>query len=96
MRAGVVWTSRLDERLLQLRAVGLTWDAMAAELGCSRNSVIERGRRLGARRIVMKPARVVPESRDRPPRPPGHPACWGLITAGTLLEGEPYPLPVFL
>jgi hypothetical protein len=39
---------------------------------------------------------VVPESRDRPPRPPGHPACWGLITAGTLLEGEPYPLPVFL
>lgn len=25
----------------------------------------------------------------------GHPVTWGLLTAGTVLEGTPYPFPVF-
>lgn len=32
---------------------------------------------------------------EREPLPPGHPVSWGALTAGTLLEGVPYPLPVF-
>jgi hypothetical protein len=32
---------------------------------------------------------------ERPPLPAGHPASWGAITQGTLLEGAPYPFPVF-
>jgi hypothetical protein len=36
------------------------------------------------------------EARDRPARPAGHPHTWGMITAGTVLEGEKYPYPVFL
>ena len=35
----------------------------------------------------------------RPSRPPlcaGHPTTWDLINKGTVLEGSPYPLPVFL
>ena len=27
--------------------------------------------------------------------PAGHPLTWGLLTAGTVLDGAPYPFPVF-
>ena len=33
--------------------------------------------------------------KDRPTLPAGHPDTWGLLIAGTPLEGEPYPFPVF-
>ena len=33
---------------------------------------------------------TTPEDMLRDPLPPGHPASWGLITNGTLLEGAPY------
>ncbi len=36
-----------------------------------------------------------PGQNDRPPLPPGHPVSWSLLTDGTVLEGEPYPYPVF-
>lgn len=88
------WTAERDETLMRLRWGGLTWDAIAAEMGLGRNSVLERGRRLGARRQKL-PVPVV-EDKDRPPRPPGHPATWGAITVGTVLEGAAYPFPVFL
>lgn len=32
---------------------------------------------------------------EREPLPAGHPDSWGAITAGTLLDGTPYPLPFF-
>lgn len=32
---------------------------------------------------------------DRPAMPAGHPVTWGLLTVGTVLEGTPYPFPVF-
>lgn len=35
------------------------------------------------------------EDRRREPLPAGDRRTWGAITAGTLLEGMPYPLPVF-
>jgi hypothetical protein len=85
----------MDEALLSLRGAGLTWDQVATELDLSRNAVVERGRRVGAR----GPRRLMGETlepRDRLARPPGHPATWALITDGTVLAGEPYPFPVFL
>jgi hypothetical protein len=38
-------------------------------------------------RAVQDPARE--------PLPAGHPLSWGLITAGTLLEGGRYPMPAW-
>lgn len=32
---------------------------------------------------------------DRPALPAGHPISWGELTRGTVLEGSPYPHPVF-
>ena len=64
--------------------------------GDGRNTVLERGRRIGARRLAQPVAKLEEEPRDRPARPPGHPTSWNLINAGTVLDGAPYPFPVFL
>lgn len=90
----MVWTDELDAAVRRLRAAGRTWEQVSAEMGIGRNSLIERGKRLGARRVL--PARPVAEARDRPPWPAGHPQTWGMITHGTLLQGAAYPFPVFL
>jgi hypothetical protein len=74
----------------------MTWPALAEAMGLGRNTVIERGRRIGARNLPRRRPVVEAEALDRPPRPPGHPDSWGLITAGTVLEGSPYPFPVFM
>jgi hypothetical protein len=92
----VVWTFGLDARLRALRLEGLTWDQVALEMEMGRNTVLERGRRIGARGPRRVHTRVFLEPKDRPPRPAGHPATWALVTDGTLLAGEPYPFPVFL
>ncbi len=89
-----VWTNAQDTKLRRLRAEGATWDATAAALGMTRSATIDRGRRIGARR--PPPDFVpLPEDPGREPLPPGDPRSWGAITAGTVLEGTPYPLPVF-
>jgi DNA-binding XRE family transcriptional regulator len=88
------WTEAQDLRLKRLRAEGVTWDAIAAILGVSRYTAIERGRKIGARRPPPE-YRPPPEDPAREPLPPGHPRTWGAITAGTTLEGCPYPLPWF-
>ena len=95
MRAHVKWTAELDERLRNLRSAGVTWDGIASAMSLGRNTVLERGRKIGARRTPTCPP-PAEEARDRPARQPGHPATWGLITSGTVLEGETYPYPVFL
>jgi hypothetical protein len=96
MRGHVCWTSELDDRLSSLRRAGTTWDKIAESMGLGRNTVLERGRKIGARRVAQKAPVLQQEARDRPPRPAGHPLTWGLITDGTPLEGEAYPYPVFL
>jgi hypothetical protein len=95
MHASTSWTPALDRRLLTLREAGVTWPAVAQAMGLGRNTVIERGRRLGARKLSPQLAVVTVEALDRPPRPAGHPDSWDLITAGTVLEGAAYPFPVF-
>jgi len=88
------WTDAQDTQIRRLRSEGASWDAIAATLGLSRWTVIERGRRIGAR---PPPREFVPPPEDpgREPLPAGHPRSWGVITDGTVLEGVPYPLPVF-
>ena len=53
-----------------------------------------------AARPAVPPAlpRIVhgrPGPGNRPPLPPGHPDTWGRITAGTCIDGAPYPHPIF-
>ena len=89
----LLWTAPRDAQLKRMRAQGTAWDGIAAALGVSRNAVIERGRRIGAR--LPPPEHIPdPEDPDRPPLPPGHPVSWGAIVAGTCLADTPYPLPV--
>ena len=44
------WTEARDAQLRRFRAEGATWDVIAAALGVSRYTAIERGRRIGARK----------------------------------------------
>ena len=88
------WTEAQDTQIKRLRAEGATWESIAAVLGLTRWAVIERGRRIGARRPPRELANIR-EDIARDPLPPGHPRSWDVLTAGTVLENTPYPLPVF-
>jgi len=90
----LIWTPAQDATIKRLRAEGATWDTVAAALSVSRFTIIERGRRIGARRPPpeFKPP---PDDPARPPLPAGHPQTWHALTHGTVLEGSTYPLPVF-
>ncbi len=78
------WTESADMAIRAMRAEGATWAAIARSLGLSRNTVIERGRRLCAHapKRMAAPAVVKPVSDDpnRGPLPAGHPLTWGLLT----------------
>lgn len=90
----LVWTRAQDTRIRRLRAEGATWEAIAAELGLNRWAVIDRGRRI---RAYRPPPDFTGVSDDpcREPLPAGHQRTWGTMIAGSVLEGEPYPLPMF-
>jgi len=96
MRSRVEWTQERDDRLMALRRGGMTWDDIATDMSLGRNTVLERGRRIGAKRVAQARQGNVEEPRDRPARQAGHPLTWDLINRGTVLEGEAYPYPVFL
>jgi hypothetical protein len=89
-----VWTDAQDTQIRRLRIEGASWDTIAATLGITRWTVIERGHRIGAER---PPHEILPPPEDpaRDPLPAGHPRSWGVITAGTVLENVPYGLPAF-
>lgn len=90
----LVWTNAQDTQLRRLRAEGATWDGIAAVLGMTRWAVMDRGRRIGARRPPPDFI-AAPEDAAREPLPAGHPRSWGPLIEGSVLEGTPYPLPVF-
>jgi hypothetical protein len=79
-----IWTEEADQTIKDMRAAGATWSAIGARLGLSRNTVIERGRRLCALAPVRIPVSVMSRhSFDDPNRdalPPGHPLTWGLLS----------------
>lgn len=84
-----VWTELADETIKTMRTDGQTWAAIGCILGLSRNTVIERGRRLRAEAPKrFRPAEVAERMLDDPnraPLPAGHPLTWGLLTS------EDYP-----
>lgn len=87
------WNETADNTIRQMRAEGATWLAIGAALGLSRNTIIERGRRIGAPGGPVPPQRVERAPEDEPNRGPlhaGHPIAWGVLTAGTILEGTLY------
>jgi hypothetical protein len=82
------WTEAADQVICNMRGAGDTWAAIGQRLGLSRNTVIERGRRLRAEAPVKAPAVKeydMLEDPNRGPLPAGHPLTWGL------LSDEPYP-----
>ena len=89
----IEWTEAQDTVIKRMRAECASWDCIAAAIGVTRWTVIERGRRLGAR-LPPPDFEQPPEDPERPPLPPGHHDTWGAINKGTCLEGMPYPLPV--
>ncbi|HVC63301.1 MAG TPA: AsnC family protein [Acetobacteraceae bacterium] len=94
MSRNLAWTDAQDTQIRRRRGEGANWEAIAADLALTLWAVTERGRRIGASR---PPAEFVPAGEDpqREPLPAGHPTSWDAITAGTVLEGEAYPLPFF-
>ena len=77
------WTAAADDVIRTMRADGQTWAAIGRSLGLSRNTVIERGRRLCAhapKRLVMAVPKPVSDDPNRAPLPAGHLLTWGLLT----------------
>lgn len=108
MAAPIQWTPEMEARIVAGRAARETWDTIGVAVGVSRNAVIDRGKRLllaggrsdlAAIRLPSRPAAVKPPAppnfEERPPLCAGHPVAWGAITDGTLLDGAPYPFPVY-
>ena len=87
------WSEAQDLTIKRMRAECASWDVIATAIGVTRWTVIERGRRIGAR-LPPPDFDPPPEDPERPPLPPGHPETWGAIIKGTSLEGELYPFPV--
>jgi len=78
------WTDSADTAIRTMRAEGQTWAAIGRSLGLSRNTVIERGRRLCAhapkRMAAPAAAKLVSDDPNRATLPAGHPLTWGLLT----------------
>jgi hypothetical protein len=85
----ITWTEAQDVQIRRLRAEGRTWDEIGAAMGLTRWTVIERGRRVGAK---PPPPDFVPAPPDpnRDPLPAGSPVTWAAITQDTVLAGVPF------
>lgn len=94
-----LWTPEQDALVRSMAEAGLGTQAMADQLGCSRQFALRRAKELG----VMQPRHVAsprptrskhyatpPYPRGKEPLPAGHWHTWGLLTHGTILEGSPY------
>lgn len=78
-----VWTKTADVVICDMRLGGSSWAEIGRTLGLSRNTVIERGRRLQAAappRVKVITVDAVLEDPNRGPLPAGHPLTWGLLT----------------
>ena len=85
----LVWTDAQDTTIRRMRAEGATWDTVAALLRLTRWTVIERGRRIGARPPPLD-FTPPPEDPNRDVLPAGHSISWGALVRDTSLDGVPY------
>ncbi len=85
MPKALEWTRQADERLLEMRATGLPWHAVADKLGVGRSAAIKRARRLELEpRTRVQPAPVVQAPRvDRPALAPFHPVARDILRSLT-------------
>jgi hypothetical protein len=78
------WTEAADSLIREMRADRLTWAEIGRSLGLSRNTVIERGRRILAVAPPKLPRlmldKLVSDDPNRGPLPAGHALTWGLLT----------------
>ena len=88
----IEWTPVQDSQIKRMRAACASWDVIAIAIGVTRWTVIERGRRIGAR-LPPPDFEPPPEDPERPALPSGHRETWDVIVRGTCLEGMPYPIP---
>jgi hypothetical protein len=92
----VTWTNQADAQLIHLRGEGASIRTLATTFSLSRSTIAMRAVRLG---LVLPTKLAAPAKTDptpdpaRDPLPAGHPISWGLITAGTALEGAAYEIP---
>jgi hypothetical protein len=93
MPDAIIWTDAKDHKIKRMRSEGATWDVIAVAVGvASHSTVIARGAKIGAQ---APPPNFSPEiDLDREPLPAGHPLTWGVMVAGSCLDGAPYPAPV--
>jgi hypothetical protein len=84
----IVWTTDLDRSLTEYRASQWSWERIAAKLGISRFSLIERSRVISD----VEEHQKQDVSDDRRPLPAGSGASWDAICANTCLSGAPYDL----
>ncbi len=79
-----IWTQAADVVIYDMRRGGFSWAEIGRVLSLSRNTVIERGRRLRAeappRAKVAPPPAIVSDDPNRGALPAGHPLTWGLLT----------------
>ena len=87
-----VWTLGQDTQIRRLRTEGASWEVIALALGLARWTIIERARAIGAERPPANAGPTLDEA-DREPLPAGHPASWGAINRGTVLENVPFQTP---
>lgn len=78
------WTEAADGTILDMRRSGCSWAEIGRVLNLSRNTVIERGRRLRAAAPVRVQVAACTRSRREDPNrdalPAGHALTWGLLT----------------
>ena len=55
----ISWTQAMDDQIRMLRQQGASWDAIAAQLGFNRNTIIMR-----AREIPGLPKNTIPRGRS--------------------------------
>ena len=85
----IVWTEVQDAKIRRMRSENASWDCIAAAVGVTRWTAIERGSRLLGARLPPPDFEPLGEDPERPPLPSGHPETWGPIIKGTSLEGMP-------
>jgi hypothetical protein len=98
MGAPRTWSAAELAIIVTMRASRETWDAIAGQIGTTRTTLTKQAVRMGlwTRGITTgdttpKAMRAEDPDRYRAPYPAGHAETWGVITAGTCLEGFPYP-----
>jgi len=89
----IVWSDQMLEKIFNLVPTGMSWDDIADVVGVSRHAVSDKAAEFSellAKRAKAKNSEIQVQHRPAEPLPPGHPITWGLITAGTSLEGAAY------